>query len=274
MFRCCQAEKDIIIVPFRHLLRLIAIVLSVTLLSACPSAEDARAPVATELVPSVAAQKDRVLVIVLPGRGDDIARLRKSGIADSIQKVWPQADVLLTGVSMAYYFQGRMPERLHDEVVLPARARGYREVWLAGASLGGMGTVLYDRRYPGEMDGLVLLAPYLGEHALIDQITAAGGLGPWQPGPMPAAINAENAQREIWRHLKSWNEPSGRGRRVWLAYGDSDRLKAALPLLSPLLPDGHVLVRPGGHGWVVWTPAAGEIFRRIHEDEAAADHAK
>jgi pimeloyl-ACP methyl ester carboxylesterase len=267
-------EKTMIF-PVRRFLWLSVALLTVTLLSACPSPGDARGPIATELVPSVVAQRDRVLVIVLPGRGDDVARLRKVGIAEAVQKAWPEADVLLTGVTMAHYFSGRMPERLHDEVVAPARQRGYRQVWLLGASLGGMGTVLYDRRYPGEMDGLVLLAPYLGEHKLQDEITAAGGLAHWQP-PMPApeAINADNAQQEIWRHLKSWTDTrAARGHHVWLAYGDSDGLKSALPLLAPLLPEQHIFVRPGGHGWVVWTPVAGEIFSRIREEQVAAERA-
>jgi pimeloyl-ACP methyl ester carboxylesterase len=257
--------------PIPRLFRLPLILLFVALLSACPSAGDARGPIATELVPSVVTQKDRVLVIVLPGRGDDVSRLRKSGIAGAIQKSWPEADVLLTGVTMAHYFSGTMPERLHDEVVVPARKRGYREVWLAGASLGGMGAVVYDRRYPAVMDGLVLLAPYLGDQAMIDEINAAGGLAQWQAGPVPATMDSDNSMHEIWRYLKSWTaDRSERGKHVWLVYGESDRLKAALPLLAPLLPPSHVLVRPGGHAWVVWTPAAGEIFRQIHDGEAAA----
>jgi len=264
------------IIPIRRTFCLSIALLMVALLSACPAPGDARGPIATELVPSMVAQHDRVLVIVLPGRGDDVARLRKSGIAESIQKSWPQADVLLTGVTMAHYFSGRMPQRLHDEVVVPARQRGYRQVWLAGASLGGMGTVLYDRSYPAEMDGLVLLAPYLGERKMIDEISAGSGLAHWQPPmPVPEAITADNAQQEIWRHLKSWGDArAARGRHIYLAYGDSDRLKSALPLLAPLLPEQHVFVRPGGHGWVVWTPVAGEIFSRIREEQAAAEHAQ
>jgi pimeloyl-ACP methyl ester carboxylesterase len=250
----------------------------VALLTACPMTGDASAPIATQLLPSAAAQKSRVLVVVLPGRGDDVDALRKNGIGESIQSAWPQADVLLAGVTMPYYFQGRMPQRLHDEVIVPARKRGYREVWLAGASMGGMGALLYDRRYPTDIDGMVLMAPYLGEQDVIDEITSAGGLAKWQPGKAqdPAPADApefkswRTAEREVWRYLKGWNgERAGRGRRVWIVYGEEDRLNAVMPLLAPLLPDHHILLRPGGHAWVVWTPAANEIFKQIHATDAA-----
>lgn len=203
----------------------------------------------------------RVLVVVLPGRGDDLDGLRRSGIAEAIQRAWPQAEVELAAVTMAYYFEGRMPQRLHAEVIEPARRRGYAGIWLAGASMGGMGTLLYERQYPGQLDGLVLLAPYLGDRRLIREI-GASGLADWQPGPRPAAIDAGTYQREVWRDIQAW-PGSGRSSRVWLAYGEDDRLARAMPALAPALVADQVLVRPGGHAWVVWSPAAGEVFARI-----------
>lgn len=239
-------------------------------LGACVSFGDARAPIATELLPAPRTGAESALVIVLPGRGDDLTALRHSGIGAAVQSSWPQADVLLADVGMAYYMQGRMPQRLHDEVVAPARARGYRQVWLMGASMGGMGTLLYDRQYPGEMDGLVLLAPYVGDAKLLDEIRAAGGVVAWQPGAVPAQIDAGNYQRELWRHLQSWARPaSQRAQQIWLAYGDKDRLGQARPLFEPLLPADRILLRPGGHAWAVWTPATAEIFARIRNSASA-----
>lgn len=247
----------------RTSLQALAMLFAASLLAGCLSMGDAKAPIPTALINAPAAGPDRDLVIVLPGRGDDVATLQASGIAQAIQSARPDADVLLTGVSMAYYFQGRMPERLHDEVVVPMRERGYRKVILTGASMGGMGALLYDRRYPGDMDALVLLAPYLGDRKLIDEITAAGGIAAWQPGPMPAAIGKDNYQREVWRHLQAGQAGGKKNARVWLAYGEQDGLRQAMPPLVATLPADHVLPRPGGHAWTVWTPAAGEIFRRI-----------
>lgn len=256
--------------PFPRIAAFLLILPFVLSLGGCLSFGDARAPIATDLLPAPRTGAGPALVIVLPGRGDDLAALRRSGIASAIQSSWPEADVLLADVGMAYYMQGRMPQRLHDEVVAPARTRGYRQVWLMGASMGGMGTLLYDRQYPGEMDGLVLLAPYVGDTKLLDEIRAAGGVARWQAGPVPAQIDGSNYQREIWRHLQSWTQPgAARAQRVWLAYGDHDRLGQARPLFEPILPADHVLVRPGGHAWVVWTPATAEIFAMIRNSAAA-----
>ena len=104
-----------------------------------------------------------------------VQALRDSGIAAAIQSAWPDADVVLTGLGFGYYMQGRAPQRLHDEVIVPARTRGYREVWLMGASMGGMGTLMYDRAYPGDADGLVLLAPYLTPPPAAARLAAAAG---------------------------------------------------------------------------------------------------
>ena len=234
-----------------------ALALVAVLLTACLPAADPQAPVPQALVPSTGAPAR--LVVVLPGRGDDVQALRESGIAPAIQAAWPDADVVLTGLGFGYYMQGRAPQRLHDEVIAPARARGYREVWLLGASMGGMGTLMYDRAYPGDADGLVLLAPYLGDRKLLEEIRARG-LGQWDAGPVPAAVDADNYQRELWRHLQGWRDAPARTRSVWLGYGADDRLAEAMPPLAGLLPQDHTVVAEGGHAWKVWSPLARRLL--------------
>lgn len=226
-------------------------------LAGCLPAVNPQAPIPQALVPS--AEAPTRLVVVLPGRGDDVQALRESGIAPAIQAAWPDADVVLAGLGFGYYMQGRAPHRLHDEVIVPARARGYREVWLMGASMGGMGTLMYDRAYPGDADGLVLLAPYLGDRALVDDIRTRG-LAQWDAGPVPAEVDAGNYQRELWRHLQGWRHAPARTRSVWLGYGASDRLAGAMPPLAGLLPEDHVVVLEGGHAWKVWSPLARRLL--------------
>ena len=237
------------------------LLLMLGMLLGCYPKGDPSKPVPTLLLP--APQPAKRLVVVLPGRGDDLDALRRSGIADTIHGAWPDADVVLSGLALGYYLQGNAMPRLHDEIIAPARARGYREVWLLGASLGGMGALLYDRTHPGEVDGLILLAPYLGEKPLLKDIATAGGVVRWDPGPVPPAIDADNVQHELWRQVHDIARDPAQSRRVWLAYGESDRLRHADALLASVLPPDHVLQRPGGHAWSVWTPAAGELLRRI-----------
>jgi hypothetical protein len=228
------------------------------MLFGCFPRGDPSQPIPTESI--AAPQPARRLVVVLPGRGDDLQALRRSGIAQAVQSAWPDADVVLTGLALGYYLEGVAEKRLHDEVIQPARARGYTQVWLVGASLGGMGALMFDRAYPGEATGLVLLAPYLGEEEMVSRIAAAGGVARWQAPPKPAAVTASNFQQELWRHVQAVSRDPAAARKVWLAYGRRDGFAGANALLGAALPAGHVLVRDGGHDWDVWTAAAREAL--------------
>jgi pimeloyl-ACP methyl ester carboxylesterase len=184
---------------FACALRCLMLALPVGLLAACYPLGNASIPIPTAFV--AAPQPAHRLVVFLPGRGDDLQGLKKSGIAQIIQREWPDADVELAAVTMAYYLDGHATKRLHDEVMVPALKHGYRQIWLAGTSLGGMGALTYDRDYPGEIHGMILLAPYLGDRTVPKEIVAAGGLSPWNPGP-PETLSPKTWQRELWRYLK------------------------------------------------------------------------
>lgn len=232
----------------------------VALLAGCLPPSDPGKTIPTLYVPARTGKPQRLLVI-LPGRGDDLEGLRRSGAALAAQRAWPDADVVLAELSLGYYMQGRAAERLHAEVIQPARARQrYREVWLAGASLGGMGVILYDRAYPGEMDGLVLMAPYLGDGKMVREVAEAGGVATWNAGP-PQELGADTFQREMWRHIQRWQRTPAEGQRVWLTYGNDDRLRRAMPVLAPALRPDQVFVVEGGHAWKVWTPALEVVLR-------------
>lgn len=237
------------------------LMLMLGMLFGCYPKGDPAKPVPTDFIP--APQAAHRLVIVLPGRGDGLDGLQRAGIARAIQSQWPDADVTLSGLAIGYYLQGNAIRRLHDEIVEPARTRGYREIWLLGASLGGLGALMYDGQYPHTVDGLVLMAPYLGEKPLLDEIAAAGGIAKWNPGPVPAAINGDNFQHELWRNLQGWSRDPSHARNVWLAYGDKDYLRDSMPMLVSLLPPSHVLVRHGKHAWSTWTPATREVLQDI-----------
>src|SRR5687768_13878350 len=122
--------------------------LLLVVLSACRAHGDPTQPVPTALVPANRVPAAR-LVVVLPGRADDLADLRASGAVQAVQSSWPDADVLLAELTLDYYLQGDAAQVLRRQVIAPARQRGYREVWIAGASLGGLGALMYDQSFPG-----------------------------------------------------------------------------------------------------------------------------
>ena len=240
--------------PIALLLSLLAL-----LLGGCVARGDIRRPIPTAFVP--APQPAHRLVVMLPGRGDDLASLQRKGIAPLIQHAWPDADVLLTGLTLPFYRQGQATRRLHEEVIEPARRAGHRHVWLIGISLGGMGALLYDRDYPGQVDGMLLLSPYLGEPAMYREIREAGGLARWHPGPAQPTGPA-TFQHELWRYLKRWADDPTRTGSVWLAYGASEPFRKPIELISPQLAPDHVLMLPGRHNWKLWMPAARMLLLR------------
>jgi Serine aminopeptidase, S33 len=213
--------------------------------------------------------KHERLVIVMPGRGDDLATLERSGITAAVQASLPDADVLLVEATLGYYMDGKLVQRLHEQVITPARERGYREIWLSGASMGGMGVLMYEHEYPGQLAGLVLMAPYMGPGSLQKEIRNAGGIAAWDPGPKPAELNRDNVAREQWRVVKSWLTDTQRAQQVWLICGQDDRLRAATEIVASALPADHVLRPEGGHRWTVWSPAASEALARAEKATAA-----
>ncbi|MEI7037936.1 alpha/beta hydrolase-fold protein [Fulvimonas yonginensis] len=245
--------------PSRLLRPLIAL-----LLAACSAGGDVTRPVPTLFVP--AAQPAHRLVVMLPGRGDSLDSLARTGVAQMIQQQWPDADVLLTGLTLPFYRQGLATERLRGEVLVPARAGRYRQVWLAGISLGGLGALMYDRAHPGEIDGMLLISPYLGDEPLYREIHAAGGLAHWQPGPVQP-LAPETYQRELWRFIQHWSDDPARARSVWVAYGDRERFRDRIELLATQLPPGHVFELPGHHNWTLWRPAMRTLLEHASPDE-------
>jgi len=205
----------------------------------------------------------RPLVIVLPGRSDDLDDLAAAGIAAAVQRGWPRADVWLAGATLGYYLDGNIAQHLYTDVIQHARRRGYREIWLAGASMGGMGALLYERAHPHDVTGLVLMAPFMGNPSLIREVAAAGGPAAWDPGPTPAQVDSDNYQREMWRLVKNWGTDPAEAERIWLICGKDDRFIDAVRLMAPMLPADHYAEEPGGHDWPIWDSGASRTFARI-----------
>ena len=160
----------------------------------------------------------------------------------------PPADLLVVDAHFGYYARGTVLKRLHEDIVLPARAHGYTTRWLVGISMGGLGALLYAREYPGDIDGLMLLAPYLGEARLITEIKAAGGVKSWSRADRHAA----DVLDQLWCWLQGYDVNSTQFPTIYLGFGDADPFASANRLLAELLPANHVFVTAGGHDWPTW----------------------
>lgn len=247
----------------RRLKELLSGLLVSALLVGCAYVRKPTGPIPVKIIPAPQRSLRPPLVVVLPGRGDDLDDLAASGIAAAVQQAWPEADVELAGATLGYYLDGNIATHLHTDVIAPARQNGYREIWLAGASMGGMGALLYERSNPHDVTGLVLMAPFMGKPSLIQAVATAGGPAKWAPGPVPAAVGPDNYQQEMWRLVKGWGADPKEAARIWLICGHEDRFIDAARLMAPMLPAAHYLEPPGGHDWPIWDVGAGQAFARI-----------
>lgn len=187
------------------------------------------------------------LVVMLPGIRDSAEQFLVAGFVDAAAKPF---DVLVVEPQMRHYVRGTLVERLRADVIVPALARGYDEIWLLGVSIGGYGSLLYAGEFPADIRGVVLLAPYLGGRRLPRAIEAAGGLAEWH------AVRGSPFVR-AWRSLQALTERGSA--TVVLGFGASDRLAETYAPLLDALPQSQVYVAEGGHGWATWTPLWHEI---------------
>ena len=187
------------------------------------------------------------VIIMLPGRGDRGDTFIKQGFHKAGQRFG--FDTIAVDAHFAYYMQRSLLPRLHEDVVLPAREAGYKNVWLLGISMGGFGSLLYAAEYPGMIDGLILLAPFLGEQDAIEQVLANGGLASW---------DAENSQLEdyeiaVWSWLHETTKLPA-NTPIILGFGLSDGMAEGLRVLTEVIPPARVYTREGGHEWTTWGP--------------------
>lgn len=201
---------------------------------------------------SSSAQPAKCLFVLLPGAGDHAERFRKQGFVEDLDGSKRSIDIRAADATMGYYMKGSLLDRLEADVIKPAKARGYEEVWLVGPSMGGLGSFLYSRAHATEVTGLLAIAPFLGDKDVIEEISAAGGLAQWQPPPRADAMSPDNYQRELWRWLQAATQEREAAPKIFLGYGDSDRMNHADSLLAAALPASRVFLTTGGHEWPVW----------------------
>lgn len=192
----------------------------------------------------------RCLVVLLPGAGDRMGTFTDEGFVAAIRESGASVDILSADATMGYYFRGVVGERLEHDLLANARA-GHEHVWIFGVSMGGFGSLHYTQQHTDHVDGVLAIAPWLGDRKLADEIQRAGGLARWTPDP-PAPLTKHNYQRQLWSWLHHQTRATTAGPTLLLAYGDDDRLAPQDQLLAAALPGDHVFTTPGGHDWPVW----------------------
>ncbi|MDB5799995.1 MAG: hypothetical protein JWL63_934 [Rhodocyclales bacterium] len=219
------------------------------------------------------------LIVMLPGIYDKAGDFVSEGFVKDLRASGIDADVLIPEAHYGYYEARDVDVRLETDIFAPARAQGYKEIWIVGVSLGGLGSLLYSAKFPDAVTGIFLIAPFPGTDKVLAEIEHSGGALAWSRSPQ--------AQGGGERHALLWLAAMGSMQeaktnnaahvpQIFMGTGKSDRLVEGQKMLASLLPATHVNFVEGGHDWATWRllwrsfldkgPWAGEAARQAHLD--------
>lgn len=185
-------------------------------------------------------------VLFLPAAYTGPEDFVQAGFVSAVRERQLPLDLVFADVNLQHLTDRTILRRVRHELVLPARALGCRSIWICGISLGGFIGLSFAERYTSEIDGLCLLAPYLGNHIITGEIERANGVATWQPGE----LGPDDDERRVWRFIKS---RASQPVTIRLGYGREDRFADSHRMMAEALDPQSVQVVTGGHVWPVWS---------------------
>lgn len=201
------------------------------------------------------AADERILLLMLPGAKNTPQQLVENGFILALRERGLPVDVLALDTHVDLYLERADIERVLHHTLDEVRAQGYRRIWLLGISLGGSGAMICATQRRPEIEGIFLLAPFLGTRGIIAEVEAAGGLHRWQAGE----IVPRDHERALLRQIQNSLRDAAALPPIHLGYGSGDRYRGASIVLSEYLPEQRVEVMPGGHDWETWAV----LWRRL-----------
>jgi len=184
-------------------------------------------------------------IVLLPGAFATAGDFATARFAEAVSQRGLDVELVATELKLKSVTDRSMLARLREGPLRAARAAGCESVWLAGVSLGAFVALVLAEQFPGEVDGLCLIAPYLGTRLVTSEIVRAGGLACWRP----PTVEADDEERRVWNFVRS--DSSARP-PIHLGYGRDDRFADSQALLAAVLPAASVDVIEGTHDWPTW----------------------
>lgn len=202
------------------------------------------------------------LVVFMPGMFDAPDTYLEQGFLDDAARASDRCDLLAVDAHFGYYRSDRIRQRMEEDVLRRAEARGYDEIWLVGISMGGLGALMVAQQQPERIRGIVLYAPFLGDEALVRSIVEAGGLRAWSAPPRADPWDEDEFDDALWAWLQGYAYHPEQMPELYLGVGTEDRLRRGVELLAEVVPPSRVDTAPGGHGWRTWRV----MWRRLLAD--------
>jgi hypothetical protein len=213
------------------------------------------------------AKRAKVLIVFMPGAMEVPQDLVREGFVEQVRQRNIDADVQIIDSHIGYFMKRTFDVRIREDIVLPAKARGYEQIWFAGISLGGFGSLMYSYIYPGEVTGIISMAPYIAGRSKWREVLEAGGLAQWQP---KQPLEKGDYERYLMQWLKSYAGKYGDQRtaegqqlpELFIGFGSEDGMPEFDKLIKGTLPESRLLRAPGGHDWPPWKQMWGDVLDR------------
>jgi len=219
----------------------------------CAANFEPRTPMPQIAYPVPGARRAATLIVFLPGRRDHASVFARNGLIEVVQRANLGADLIATDAHIGYYRSGSLVRQLHDEIIEPAHARGYRRIILIGVSMGAYGAVRYAMAHPGKVDVLVLLSPFLGAGPVGREIAEAGD------------EDFEQTRRWLLSYPKSKSDAersAAQYPRILFGRGEEDLFPITHAELRAALPPHDVFTTPGAHVWPTWRALLEKMLQR------------
>lgn len=239
-------------------LRLLIALLGLAMLGGCAFPRAAKTPM-DSIILQRTATPSKTLIVFLPGAQEVPQDIVKEGFIEQVRARNIDADVQVIDSHIGYFLRRTFDVRIREDIVEPARKKGYTSIWFAGISLGGFGSLMYQFIFPNEIDGVIAMAPFIASNDVLNEVIDAGGLARWQP---PDPLDKGDYQRALLKWMKGYGDPNERRPKLYIGYGSKDGLPQFEKLIGTLLPPDQLLRAPGGHDWPPWKQMWGDALDR------------
>lgn len=204
------------------------------------------------------------LLIMLPGAYGVPEDFVAHGFVSALREQQLPINIAMLEFPFSQVADDSLLAEIQIQLVQPALAAG-QAIWLTGISIGGYLAMAYAERYPNQITGMFLMAPYPGNRMTTNEITAAGGLINWSP----EASEIIDTEHRIWRWLK---ESASLSTPIHLGIGQDDRFYAGQNMMAAALTPSHVDSIVGGHEWAVWRQLWQNFLDRQFMHESLSEH--
>lgn len=189
--------------------------------------------------------KTENLIIFIPGLYDSQNKFKNELFFKTARDEAVDADLVAVNINVVHLADKMVGERIKKDVLNYVKNDGYKNIWVVGVSIGGLSSLVYLKNHGENICGVVVLAPYLGDDVLAEEMKQVGGLKNWVPdmGKLKDSIDVE--VDTLWLWLAKKNNFSN----IYLGYGKQDDITIGSLTLESLLDKKNVVAIDGEHDW-------------------------